>query len=71
MNSSMLSKQKCESQDVAAIMTAMTERGEPFLRDTIVAVLSDFGIGQVILCIEEKNDWVDTTPGIFWQSTNG
>ena len=59
----MLSKQKCESQDVAAIITAMTDREEPFLRDTMAAALSDPGIGQVILCIEEKNVWVDKTLG--------
>lgn len=56
----MSSEQKCD-QDVAAIITAMTDREEPFLRDTMVAVLSDPGIGQVILCIEEKNIWVDKT----------
>ena len=57
----MLSEQKGESHDVAAIITAMTDREEPFLRETMAAVLSDPGIGQVILCIEDKNTWVDTT----------
>ncbi len=59
----MISEDKGESQDVAAIVTAMTDREEPFLRDTIVAVLSDPGIGQVILCVEEKNSWVDIALG--------
>lgn len=51
---------KCDTQqDVAAIVTAMTDREQPFLRATMEAVLSDSGIGQVILCVEEKNTWVD------------
>ena len=59
----MLSEQKYEIQDVTAIITAMTDREEPFLRDTVAAVLSDSGIGQAILCIEEKNTWVEKTLG--------
>ncbi|MEA5529999.1 hypothetical protein VB638_10435 [Dolichospermum sp. UHCC 0684] len=59
----MLCKQKCDSQDVSAIITAMTDREKPFLRDTVQAVISDPAIGQVILCIEEKNTWVETTLG--------
>jgi len=55
----MIGEQKSEGQDVAAIVTAMTDREEPFLRDTMAAALSDPGIGQVILCIEENNTWVD------------
>jgi glycosyltransferase involved in cell wall biosynthesis len=48
-------------QDVAAIVTAMTDRERPFLRGTIESVLADPGIAQVILCIEDKNDWLDST----------
>lgn len=59
----MLCKQNCDSQDVSAIITAMTDREKPFLRDTVQAVISDPAIGQVILCIEEKNTWVETTLG--------
>jgi len=53
----MLYKQENDSQDVAAIVTAMTDGEQPFLYDTMTAVLSESGIGQVILCIEEKNTW--------------
>jgi hypothetical protein len=59
----MLCEQKCDSQDVAAIITAMTDREQLFLRDTMESVLSDPGIGQIILCIEENNNWVDAAIG--------
>lgn len=60
----MLSEQKYDSQqDVAAIVTAMTDSEEPFVRDTLEAVFSDPGIGQVVLCIEEKNTWLNTAIG--------
>lgn len=42
-------------QDVAAIITAMTDGEEPFLFETLEATLTDPSIGQVALCIEEKN----------------
>jgi hypothetical protein len=60
----MFSEQKYDSQqDVAAIVTAMTDSEEPFVRDTLEAVFSDPGIGQVVLCIEEKNTWLNTAIG--------
>ncbi|WP_414549660.1 hypothetical protein [Anabaena sp. CCY 0017] len=59
----MLCEQKCNIQDVAAVITAMTDREQPFLRDTVEAVISDPSIAQVILCIEEKNNWVEITLG--------
>ncbi len=46
-------------QDVAAIITAMTDGEQLFLFDTINAVLSDDNISQVVLCIEENNSWVN------------
>ena len=46
--------------EVAAIVTAMTDIEQPFIHDTIESVLSDRGIGQVILCIEEHNIWIET-----------
>ena len=52
-------------QDVAAIVTAMTDDEKPFLSETIRAVLLDPGIGQVILCVEEKNDWLDSVIGLL------
>lgn len=51
-------EQHCNSQDVAAIITAMTDAEEPFVRDTVESVLSDPGIAQVVLCIEENNTWL-------------
>lgn len=49
--------------EVAAIVTAMTDAEQPFVRDTIESVLADPGIGQVVLCIEEKNTWLHTVLG--------
>lgn len=51
------------SLDVTAIITAMTEDEKPFLRETIESVLSDPGIGQAIICIDEKNTWLDSILG--------
>jgi glycosyltransferase involved in cell wall biosynthesis len=50
-------------QDVAAIVTAMTDGEQPFLFETLEATLSDPGIAQVVLCVEEKNGWLDTVIG--------
>jgi hypothetical protein len=62
----MFSKPKPDSlRDVAAIVTAMTDAEQPFVSDTLNSVLSDPGIAQVILCIEENNTWIDTTIGAF------
>ncbi|WP_242541854.1 hypothetical protein [Leptolyngbya sp. Cla-17] len=51
--------------DVAAIITAMTDAEQPFVSDTLKSVLSDPGIAQVILCIAEKNVWIDAVIGKF------
>ncbi|MGA7937134.1 MAG: glycosyltransferase family A protein, partial [Kovacikia sp.] len=59
----MFDKQQHNSQDVAAIVTAMTDKEQSFVRDTIESVLSDPGIGQVVLCIEEKNTWLSDVLG--------
>lgn len=50
-------------QDVAAIITAMTDDEELFLQETLNAILSDPGIGQAILCVEEKNTWAESVLG--------
>lgn len=50
-----------DCQDVAAIITAMTDGEQPFLAKTVEAVLLDHCIGQVILCVEESNNWLNTT----------
>jgi hypothetical protein len=52
-----------KNQDVAAVITAMTDGEKPFLSETVQSALSDPGIGQVILCVEAGNTWVETTLG--------
>lgn len=49
--------------EVAAIVTAMTDAEQPFVHDTIESVLSDPGIGQVVLCIESNNTWISKILG--------
>jgi glycosyltransferase involved in cell wall biosynthesis len=61
MGKNILSVQNDDAQDVAAIITAMTDGEQPFLSKTVEVALSDPGIGQVVLCVEEKNDWLDAT----------
>lgn len=61
-------KSDCSSDDfndVAAIVTAMTDAEQPFIIDTLKSVFSDPGIGQVVLCIEESNTWMDAVLGSF------
>jgi hypothetical protein len=60
----MLKPSQAESQlEVAAIITAMTDAEQPFVRATMESVLSDPGIAQVILCVEIKNTWIYDTLG--------
>jgi Glycosyltransferase like family 2 len=61
----MISKYQRDSPaaEVAAIVTAMTDGEQPFVHDTVESVLSDPGIGQVVLCIEQKNTWIQTVLG--------
>jgi hypothetical protein len=53
------SQQSEITPEVAAIVTAMTDAEQPFVRDTIVSVLADEGIGQLVLMVDEKNTWID------------
>jgi hypothetical protein len=46
-------------QDVAAIITAMTDAEQPFLYETVQSVMADTSIGQIILCVEQQNTWVE------------
>ncbi len=48
-------------KDVAAIVTAMTDAEQPFIFQTLESVLADINIGQIILCVEENNSWVNAT----------
>jgi hypothetical protein len=52
-----------EWQNVTAIVTAMKEDEKPFLFEAVAAIISDLFIGQIILCIEEKNDWLNAEIG--------
>ncbi len=51
--------------EVSAIVTAMTDAEKPFVYDTIKSVLADSDIAQLVLCIEEKNTWIDTVLSSF------
>jgi Glycosyl transferase family 2 len=55
----MILKSTDDIQDVAAIITAMTDGEKAFLFETVVAVLADRTIGQVILCVAMGNTWVN------------
>lgn len=52
-------------EDVGAIVTAMTDSEQPFVYDTIKSVLSDPLIDQVVLCIEENNNWINLVLGSY------
>jgi glycosyltransferase involved in cell wall biosynthesis len=65
MGTNMLNVQKNNYRDVAAVITAMTDGEQPFLFETVKAVLSDPCIGQVVLCVEAKNGWLETTINSF------
>jgi glycosyltransferase involved in cell wall biosynthesis len=45
--------------DVTAIITAMTDGERPFLGACLESVISDPGIGHVIVCVQESNSWID------------
>ncbi len=61
----MVKEQEQDGADVTAIIIAMTDGEQPFLPDTMKAVLSDPCIAQVILCIEKQNGWADKTLSSF------
>lgn len=46
-------------EDVTAIITAMTDAEQPFLRECLDSVISDPGIVQVIICVQDSNAWID------------
>jgi hypothetical protein len=56
----MLDEQQTNYQDVAGVITAMTDGEKPYLFETTAAVLADPSISQVVLCVEQNNTWVDT-----------
>jgi hypothetical protein len=59
----MLKKQGNNKPDVTAVVTAMTDGERPFLHETVKAVLLDPGIGQAVLCVEDRNTWIDEVLG--------
>jgi hypothetical protein len=48
-------------QDVAAIITAMTDAEQPFLYETVQSIMADVNIRQIILCVEKGNTWLEKT----------
>jgi hypothetical protein len=54
-----LDKKESYIQDVAAVITAMTDDEQRFLPQTLDAVFADTSIGQIILCVEAGNTWLD------------
>jgi hypothetical protein len=63
MVSDVSNEQEAIFKDVAAIVTAMTDGEQPFIFQTLESVIADTNIGQIVLCVEEKNSWVDKTIG--------
>lgn len=59
----MLKEKVRNNLDVTAVVTAMTDGERPFLHETVKAVLLDPGIGQVVLCIEDQNTWIEEVLG--------
>lgn len=47
------------ANDITAVITAMTDPEEAYVGETLSAALADPGIGHVILCVAEKNQWID------------
>ncbi len=58
-----MSKHQDIQPEVAAIITAMTDGEQPFVRDTIKSVLSDPVCGQILLCIDQANTWIHAELG--------
>ncbi|HWZ22138.1 MAG TPA: glycosyltransferase family A protein [Cytophagaceae bacterium] len=52
-------------QSVAAIVTAMTNDEARFLPEALKSVIADPDIGQIILCVEDKNNWLDAALGVL------
>ena len=63
MNNKKQSDSQPSQLEVSAVITAMTDKEQAFVQDTVKSVLSDLGIGQVILCIEESNTWIELVLG--------
>lgn len=49
--------------DVAAVLTAMTDHEKSYVGEAVRSVLGDPAIGQVILCVEEQNSWIEAVLG--------
>ncbi len=45
---------------VTAIVTAMTDEEQPYLKQCLAAVLQESLVGQVIVCIEQSNTWLES-----------
>ncbi|PZO53203.1 MAG: family 2 glycosyl transferase [Phormidesmis priestleyi] len=51
------------SRDVTVVVTAMTYEETIFIRETVKAVADDSATAQIILCIEDSNDWIERALG--------
>ncbi len=45
--------------NVTAVITAMTDAEQSFLSDTLEAVVRDSCLGQILICVEENNTWIN------------
>ena len=51
--------------DVTAVITAMTDGERPFLAECVDSTISDPGVARAIVCVSEKNTWVDEVLSSF------
>jgi hypothetical protein len=58
---------KTYDRPVAAVVTAMTDAEQPFLRDTLLSVFKEPEVGQVIVCVYEAATWTAGEIGDFCQ----
>lgn len=47
-------------ENVTAVVTAMTDKEQPFLHETLSSIISDVNIEQIVLCIENNNSWINS-----------
>src|SRR5690349_2982443 len=45
--------------EVTAVITAMTDGERPYLAECVESVISDPGVACAIVCVSDKNTWVD------------
>jgi len=45
---------------VTAIITAMTDEEQPYLKQCLIAALQEPLVGQIIVCVEQDNTWLES-----------